>query len=82
MNIPSDTRLRWPGEGPLFKSDSNKRWRAKMGPLLITPHLPFKISLSLNNENVCAGACDSVQRLICLLASRFKIKPNVKVFLL
>ena len=27
----------------------------------------------------CAGACDPVQGLICLLASRFKIKPNVKV---
>ena len=52
MYIPSDTRLEWLGEGPLFKSDSNKRWRAKMGSLLITPHLPFKISLSLNNENV------------------------------
>ena len=47
-----DRRLEWLGEGPLFKSDSNKRWRAKMGPLLIAPHLPFKISLSLNNQNV------------------------------
>ena len=52
MYITSDTRLEWLGEGPLFKSDSNKRWRAKMGPLLITLHLPFKINLSLNNENV------------------------------
>ena len=37
-----DTRLEWLEEGPLFKSDSNKRWRAKMGPLLIAPHLLFK----------------------------------------
>ena len=52
MYIPSDTRLNWLGEGPLFKSDLNKSWRAKMRPLLIIPHLPFKINLSLNNENV------------------------------
>ena len=52
MYITSDTRLEWFGEGPLFKSDSNKYWRVKMGPLLITPHLPFKISSSLNNENI------------------------------
>ena len=25
MYTPSDTRLEWLGEGPLFKSDSNKR---------------------------------------------------------
>ena len=25
MYTPSDTRLKSPGEGPLFKSDSNKR---------------------------------------------------------
>ena len=29
MYTPSDTRLEWLGEGPLFESDSNKRWRAK-----------------------------------------------------
>ena len=42
MYTSSDTRLEWPGEGLLFKLDSNKRWRAKMqsifesfpGPLL------------------------------------------------
>ena len=79
MNIPSGTRLGWLGEGPLFKSDSNKRWRAKMGSLSITPHLTFKISLM---KMFCVGAYDPVQGLICLLASRFKIKPNVKVFLL
>ena len=79
MNIPSDTRLGWLGEGPLFKSDSNKCWRAKMGSLFITPHLPFKISLM---KMFRVGTCDPVQGLNCLLASRFKIKPNVKVFLL
>ena len=25
MYTPADTRLKWPGEGPLFESDSNKR---------------------------------------------------------
>ena len=34
MHTPSDTRLKWLGEGPLFKSDSNKHWMAKMQPLL------------------------------------------------
>ena len=30
MYTSSDTRLEWPGEGPLFKWDSNKCWgRAK-----------------------------------------------------
>ena len=33
MYTPSDTRLEWLGKGPLFKSDLNKRWRAKMQPL-------------------------------------------------
>ena len=35
MHTSSDTRLEWlaRGEGPLFKSDSNKRWMAKMQPL-------------------------------------------------
>ena len=33
MYTPSDTSLEWLGEGPLFKSDSNKRWRPKMQPL-------------------------------------------------
>ena len=29
-----DTRLEWLGKGLLFKLDSNKRWRAKMQPIL------------------------------------------------
>ena len=33
MYILSDTRVEWLGEGPLFKLDSNKHWRAKMQPL-------------------------------------------------
>ena len=53
-----------------------------MGPLLITPHLPFKINLSLKIKMFRAGAPEPVQGLICLLASRSEIKPNVKVFLL
>ena len=31
MYTPSDTRLKWPGEGPLLESDLNKRQGAKMG---------------------------------------------------
>ena len=48
----------------------------------MTPHLPFKINLSFNNQNFREGARDPGHGLICLLASRSKIKPNVKVFLL
>ena len=33
MYNSSDTKLEWPGEGPLFELDSNKRWRGKTGPL-------------------------------------------------
>ena len=53
MYTSSDTRLEWPGEGPLFEKDSNKRrGGGKTGLLLITPYLPFKINLSFNNYNV------------------------------
>ena len=31
MYTSSDTRLKWPGEGPLFGSHSHKRGRAKCG---------------------------------------------------
>ena len=33
MYTPSNIRLTWLGEGPLFKSDSIKRWSTKMQPL-------------------------------------------------
>ena len=33
MYTSSDTRLGWPGKGPLFEPDSNKRLGAKTGPL-------------------------------------------------
>ena len=33
MYTSSDTRLDWPGKGPLFESDSNKRQGAKTGSL-------------------------------------------------
>ena len=32
MYTPSNTKLEWLGEGALFKSGLNKRWRAKMQP--------------------------------------------------
>ena len=37
----SDIRLEWPGEGPLFESDSNKRWGTKTGPLFESPPRPL-----------------------------------------
>ena len=37
ISTSSDTRLEWPGEGPLFESDSNKRQGAKTAPLLESP---------------------------------------------
>ena len=49
MYSSSDTRLEWPGERPLFEQVSNKRRGGKTGPLLITPHSPFKINVSFNN---------------------------------
>ena len=41
MYTSSDTRLKWPGEGPLFKYDSIKRQEAKMGPLFESPPKPL-----------------------------------------
>ena len=41
MYTSSDTRLKWPGEGPLFESDSNKRRGGKMGPLFESPPRPL-----------------------------------------
>ena len=37
MYTSSDTRLVWPGEGPLFESDSSKRQGAKTEPLFESP---------------------------------------------
>ena len=41
MYTSSDTKLEWPGEGALFKSDPNKRQGAKMGPLFESPPRPL-----------------------------------------
>ena len=41
MYTSSDTRLEWPGKGPLFESDSNKCPGAKMGPLFESPPWPL-----------------------------------------
>ena len=41
MYTSFDTRLEWPGEGPLFESDSNKRQGAKTGPLFESPLRPL-----------------------------------------
>ena len=41
MYTSSDTRLEWPGEGPLFESDSNKCQVAKMEPLFESPPGPL-----------------------------------------
>ena len=37
----SDTRLGWPGEGPLFELDSDKCWEAKTRPLFESPTRPL-----------------------------------------
>ena len=41
MQTLSDTRLEWPGEGPLFESNSNKRWGANTALLLESPPRPL-----------------------------------------
>ena len=41
MYTSSDTRLEWPGKGPLFESNSNKRWGPKAGPLFQSPPWPL-----------------------------------------
>ena len=41
MYTSSDTRLEWPGDGPLFESDSNKRQGAKTEPLFKSPPRPL-----------------------------------------
>ena len=41
MHTPPDTRLEWPGEGPLFQSDLNKRRGAKVGLLFESPPKPL-----------------------------------------
>ena len=41
MYTSSDTRLEWPREGPLFKSDSNERQGSKTGLLFKSPPRPL-----------------------------------------
>ena len=36
MYTPSDTRLEWPGEGPLFESDSNKPLEGNSATIQVT----------------------------------------------
>ena len=74
MYIPSDTRLEWLGEGPLFKSDSNKHWRDKMGPLLITPHLPFEI-VTIQDKTKCQGFSSMMVRCISCEINTFQRIP-------
>ena len=40
-----DTRLEWPGEGPLFELDSNKRWGQKPGHYSSHPRPSLKLGL-------------------------------------
>ena len=40
MYTSSDTRLEWPRELPLFKSDSNKRWGPKQSHYFEAPSRP------------------------------------------
>ena len=48
MCTSSDTGLEWPGEGQ-YSSQIQINTGGQTGPLLIAPHLPFKINLSFNN---------------------------------
>ena len=41
MYTSYDTRLEWPGEGPIFESDSNKHQGAKTGPLFESSPRPL-----------------------------------------
>ena len=43
MYISCDTRFEWPGEGPLFESDSNKRQEANTGPLFESPQAMIEV---------------------------------------
>ena len=35
--LPSDPRLEWPGEGPLFELNLNKCWGQNVGTIRVTP---------------------------------------------
>ena len=37
MYLPSDPRLEWPGEGPLFEFNLNKCWGQNVGSIRVTP---------------------------------------------
>ena len=37
MYLPSDPRLEWPGEGPLFELNLNKCWGQDVGTIRVTP---------------------------------------------
>ena len=37
MYLPSDPRLEWPGEGPLFEFNLNKCWGQNVGTIQVTP---------------------------------------------
>ena len=39
MYLPSDPRLEWPGEGPLFEFNLNKCWGQNVGTVRVTPGL-------------------------------------------
>ena len=60
MYTPSDTRLEWPG-GPLFKSDSNKSWGTKTGPLFESLHR-LLLKSGLRPLDRCATHQETVSR--------------------
>ena len=35
--LPSDPRLEWPGQGPLFEFNLNKCWGQNVGTIRVTP---------------------------------------------
>ena len=44
VHLPSDPRLEWPGEGPLFEFDLNKCQEGKMWALFESPPGPLFMS--------------------------------------
>ena len=45
MYLPSDPRLEWSGEGPLFELNLNKCWGQNVGTVQVTPGPLFMSSL-------------------------------------
>ena len=68
--LPSDPRLQWPGEGPLFKLNLSKFWGQNVGTIRVTPGPLFMSGLGpLAREG---GAT-------CQILGRYVPRQNQKV---